>query len=36
VVLKRLSKDGHAERLEGRLYVIHHAPKRVVKKARKR
>ena len=35
VVLKRLSKDGHAERLDGRLYVIH-APKRAIKKARKR
>ena len=35
VVLKRLSKDGHAERLEARLYVVH-ASKRAVKKARKR
>jgi hypothetical protein len=35
VVLKRLSKAGHAERLDARLYVIH-APKRAVKKARKR
>ena len=35
VVLKRLSKDGNAERLEGRLFLVH-ASKRTVKKARKR
>jgi hypothetical protein len=35
VVLKRLAKGGRAERLEGRLYLVH-ASKRAVKKARKR
>jgi hypothetical protein len=35
VVMKRLSKTGHAESLGGRLYLVH-APKKAVKAARKR
>ena len=36
VVLKRLSKDGYAERLGKRLYLVEHVPKKRMKKVRAR
>ena len=36
VVLKRLSRAGHAERLGKRLYIVEHVPKKKLKKLRAR
>ena len=36
VVLKRLTRTGHAERLSKRLYIVEHVPKKQLKKLRVR
>lgn len=36
VVLKRLAKDGFAERLSRRLYIVEHVPKKRLRKVRAR